>query len=386
MNYLFLCIALVVFAGCDQKQQVRQYKEVVTEAPVNAPFMNGQGGMDTTQDPHAGLDMSSMPVPSADNQPSVAWTVPQGWSEEPAKGLRLATFHDATNPQDIDVSIVPLGGSLAGGLKPNLKRWLGQIKVQVSDEQLESFMQSSTNNIFDFSQLQKGQDPSTKSMMVAILTLPDQTIFIKMAGSIDAINRQKDKFLELVKSVHAKAPEESSTVTQPQDTSSVSDPHAGMDMSSINFPMAGNPSDSQLKWQVPDGWKEQPASGMRIVTFRLSSDLKAIDCYIVTLGGVAGGVEANLSRWMSQIGIKSSSEDIQKVISSSQNVKTQGGMEAKVYDFTVIQNNASPTTKSMIAAIISTQDSTIFVKMTGSVEAINQNRNKFIELVKSLHS
>ena len=368
MNLLFFLISLIIVTGCEQKSQARHYTEVAIETPTAAvPFT----------DPHAGLDISSATM-ATDN--TVAWNAPQGWVEESGKGLRLATFHDTTKPQDVDVSIVPLGGSMAGGLESNLKRWLGQINVQVPDAQLQFFMQSSRDNIFDFSQLQKDQSPSVKSMMVSIISLQDKTVFIKMTGSIEAINRHKKEFMDLVKSVHSKPGLKKESL--PADHPPMGD--TDNSMPAMMLPTANSTMEGKLTWVSPAGWQEQPSSGMRLATFRLASAPQKIDCYIVTLGGMAGGLEANLSRWMGQIGLSASAESLQQLINSSQSLKTQSGQEAKIYDFISIQKNASTSDKSMIAAIISMPEVSIFVKMTGSIEAVSQNRNSFLELVKSL--
>lgn len=382
MNYIFILIFLVLVVGCEQKTRVRHYTEVVVEAPT-ASDMNPHAGMGIGENPHAGLDISSAPMMAAANagtESNLTWNTPEGWVEEPAKGLRLASFHDRANPKDIDVSIVPLGGSLAGGLESNLKRWLGQINVQVSDEQLKSFMQSSKDNVFDFSQLQKGQKPATKSMMVSIISLLDRTVFLKMAGSIEAIGRNKFKFMDLAKTIQAKPGSSQEAM--------VNDPHAGLDMSSMSssmMPTANSIVEGHLSWTLPKGWQEQPASGMRLATFRLASDPQKIDCYVVALGGMAGGLEANLSRWMDQIELQRSAENLQSLMNSSESLKTQDGQEAKIYDFTTIQKDVPTSDKSMIAAVISSAEVTVFIKMTGSVEAVSQNRNNFLELVKSIH-
>ena len=388
MNYLFILFLLIAVVGCEQKSQVRHYTEVAVEAPAaSVSSMDPHAGLDMGQDPHAGLDMPSAPMMATANvdvKSSLTWKVPEGWVEEPAKGLRLASFRDVARAQDIDVSIVPLGGSIAGGLESNLKRWLGQINVQVSQAQLQSFIQSSLDNIFDFSQLQKGQNPATKSMMVTIISLPEMTTFVKMTGDIKAISRNKVKFMDLVKSIHSK-PE--SQGQSSQDETSIKDPHAGLDMStsSTMLPTGNSVMEGHLTLKLPTGWEEQPVGGMRLATFRLASDPQKIDCSIVVLGGMAGGLEANLSRWMGQIGLKRSSESLQSLIHSSKSLKTQDGQEAKIYDFTTIQKDTATSDKSMIAAIISSAEVTIFVKMTGSIEAVSQNRNDFSELVKSLH-
>ena len=257
LNILFfICVSLLA-AGCDQKPQVRQFTEVVIEAP-QAPRqasedphagmdlagaagagqadphagldMAGAGmgqedphaGLDMSgagsagpqmpaimgnRDPHAGLDMSSgapMMAPADESKNRFAWTVPQGWSEEPGQGMRVATFHSDSNPKAVDVSIVALGG-MAGGLEANLKRWLGQIGVSVPDDQLQKFIKSSQDNIFDFTQLQKGSDATSKSMIAAVLLIDQNTtVFVKMAGSIQDVTQEKENFIKLVQSVHAK--------------------------------------------------------------------------------------------------------------------------------------------------------------------------------------
>ena len=247
MNYLFACVFLVAVVGCEQKPQPRQYTEEKIEAPQAAkPPMVAQGadphagldmsgamggedphagldmsgamggqdphaGLDmgnamTGTDPHAGLDMSSaapMMAAAGGHKAKLAWSVPQGWTEEPGKGMRVATFHATNNPQEIDVSIVSLGG-MAGGLESNIKRWMGQIGVQASDEQFQKFIQAAKDNIFDFTWIQKGQPPATKSMVAAILTLGDSTVFVKMTGSIDAVTKHKNELVALAGSVHTK--------------------------------------------------------------------------------------------------------------------------------------------------------------------------------------
>ncbi len=142
---------------------------------------------------------------------------------------------------------------------------------------------------------------------------------------------------------------------------------------------------SNLAWQTPEGWQEVPGNGMRLASFQLLNDQSSIDCSIVSLGGMAGGLEANLRRWMGQIGLEPSKEDFEQLMHSSQSLQTQDGQTAKIYDFTSVQKNTQASAKSIIAAMISMKDTTVFVKMTGSIEAIDQNREKFLDLVKSTH-
>ncbi len=200
---MFPCLLIISFfilTGCEQKPQVRQYTEVIVPAPLAQ-----MPPMAMKADPHAGMDMSVPPemMPTVNSDLKLAWDLPKGWAEKPGKGMRLASFYLVDNPQEIDVSIVSLGG-MAGGLEANLQRWLGQINVQVSDVQMQEFIQASQDNIFDFTQLQKGADSLSKSTIAAMITLGDTTVFVKMTGSIKAVGTYKKDFIALVKSVRAK--------------------------------------------------------------------------------------------------------------------------------------------------------------------------------------
>ena len=65
-------------------------------------------------------------------------------------------------------------------------------------------------------------------------------------------------------------------------------------------------------------------------------------------------------------------------------VKTKDGMGVKVFDFTHLQPQASSTDRSMMAAMIDVNQTTVFVKMTGSIESIKQNKDNFLKLLSSI--
>jgi hypothetical protein len=201
MIYLILLISVTFFSSCDQKPQVRQYTEVVAEFPKAAV------PADMISDPHEGMGESMpdtlMATANVDIQNKLSWKVPEGWVEQPGNSMRLASFHLASDPKEIDVSIVSLGG-MAGGLEANLKRWMGQIQIQVSDETLQAFIKSSEKNIFDLSELQPIDNLAAPSMIAAMIDAGDTTVFVKMTGTIEAVSKHKDAFVVLVESVHSK--------------------------------------------------------------------------------------------------------------------------------------------------------------------------------------
>jgi len=139
-----------------------------------------------------------------------------------------------------------------------------------------------------------------------------------------------------------------------------------------------------LSWDVPQGWKQEAGEGMRLASFHPVSDAKTIDCSIVSLSGAAGGLEANLNRWMGQLGLEVSDDHLKQLILSAQDVQTKGGIEAKVFDFTNLQAQGSPSDKSMIAAMINVDLTTVFIKMTGSMGSVKQYRDDFLKLLRSI--
>ncbi len=194
-----LSICVMFILGCDQKPQERQYTEITISAPQSM-------AMPPVTDPHAGMDMSmapAMPTANHEVQDKITWDVPANWVEQGPSQMRLATLRLKSAPDAFDCSIISLPGG-AGGLVANLKRWMGQVDINVSDEELQRFINASANNIFDFTQLQKGQDLSTKSMIAAMIELDGTTVFVKLTAGISSVNDNKAAFLALVNSVRLK--------------------------------------------------------------------------------------------------------------------------------------------------------------------------------------
>lgn len=211
-NVVFLLIlAFFCAVSCEKIPLIRHYKEVVVEPSL--------------QDPHAGLDISSikplsmeMPQNSPLNeqiQSSVGrvflkWKTPSHWQEEPGSGMRLATFR-ATDKYPIICTIVSLGG-MAGGLEENIKRWMGQINLEVPEKQLTIFINSiptKTNpagisyQLIDLNQLLQKSDGLKDSTLAAILSADGATVFIKMTGTVAAIDNHQSNFIELIESLKA---------------------------------------------------------------------------------------------------------------------------------------------------------------------------------------
>lgn len=185
-------MCLLTFIGCDAKPKVRHYTEITLESK-QVKRLVPQSAMNSSM---------SKQMPTANNviKDKITWKLPQGWVARDGGSMRLVTLNLKDNPDLFDCSIVALPGD-AGGLHANLKRWMGQINLNVTDKDFDHFVMNTSDNIFDFGRLQKNQPQTAMSMITAMLNVGGTTVFVKMNAPQSAIKKHKNAFLELVKSV-----------------------------------------------------------------------------------------------------------------------------------------------------------------------------------------
>ncbi len=118
--------------------------------------------------------------------------------------MRVATFFAGEDSEQVECSLVTLRGE-AGGLAANVKRWMGQLDLDVAAAGgLEAFLsrqEAFTTEggdggvLVDLTEL--GEDAAAPSMLVGVVTRPGQTIFAKMTGSKSGLRAQRPFLLQL---------------------------------------------------------------------------------------------------------------------------------------------------------------------------------------------
>ena len=140
-----------------------------------------------------------------------------------------------------------------------------------------------------------------------------------------------------------------------------------------------------LAWQTPPAWQELPGDGIRLAAFRLEQggdrESTPVETTVVMLGGAAGGVEANVARWLEQLGLRLAGDELAQFLAAGEPVATRGGLRLTVYDFTAL---TAPDGDSMMVAVGPALDQTLFVKMSGNGAAVAAARSDFLRLVGSL--
>jgi hypothetical protein len=185
-----LLALLLAFAGCRRAEVTHYQVKKTAEAQAPAAFAMEGGANAVPDSPTAGLTST------------LQWTLPKGWTETRAAGVRYATLKPAVNGK-VDVSVVVLPGP-AGGELANVNRWRGQIGLGAIDERTLAKARSSIKtkagaiSVYDFV-----SDGDKKSrLLAAILVSEESTWFIKMLGDDNPVATSRSDFLHLLRSLH----------------------------------------------------------------------------------------------------------------------------------------------------------------------------------------
>jgi hypothetical protein len=140
----------------------------------------------------------------------------------------------------------------------------------------------------------------------------------------------------------------------------------------------------ELRWTAPSGWKEEGGSGMRLASFTAVDGAQTGLCTIIKLGGAAGGLDANVRRWIGQLGIQApDAKEMAEFLKRQQEFKSEGGWEGVIVDLTELAAPAAES-GSMLASSLTVGESTVFVKLTGSVALLRKEKESFTQLCRSL--
>jgi hypothetical protein len=134
---------------------------------------------------------------------------------------------------------------------------------------------------------------------------------------------------------------------------------------------------------TPPNWEAQPLSQMRQASFLVKGDNGAVaDISFVSLGSAAGNVLENVNRWLGQLGQPPIDEH--KLGEMAQRLRTSLG-EVIVVDLAGLPDNADPARDGrIIAAMVTTANSTLFFKIRGNADVTEAQKSDFIKWVAAV--
>ena len=368
-----------VAAGCG-KDEIRVY-----QAPQDAQASvasQAKGGSAQNGGSTGSAGSSAAPAETAGSErPAVPWTVPAGWEEKPASGMRVASYAvKRPDGRSADISVVAMGGG-AGGELENVNRWRNQIGLDPVTEAdlagLRSIIPAGNRQVVMYELDGKKtvlDDKYTARTLAAILPAGEMTVFFKITGENALVAEQKPQFLAWIKSVDTggggdSAPEASAAPTSAP--ASTAPPSAG----GASVASAAKGADGLPAWQVPAGWKAAGPKPMRLASFDIPDAGGNGDVSISKLNGDGGGLLANVNRWRGQVGLPAL--DAAALASNSKTLATASGDSA-------IWVELAGTEKTIFGAIVARGDVSWFFKLTVPSAAAGRQREGFEQFVRSL--
>jgi hypothetical protein len=134
---------------------------------------------------------------------------------------------------------------------------------------------------------------------------------------------------------------------------------------------------------TPPNWEPQPLSQMRQASFLVKGDNGATaDISLVSLGPAAGNVLDNVNRWLDQLGQPPITE--QKLGEMAQRLTTSSG-DVTIVDLAGLPKDADPAKNGrIVAAMLTTGTSTLFFKMRGNADLVEEQKADFIKWVAAV--
>ena len=141
-----------------------------------------------------------------------------------------------------------------------------------------------------------------------------------------------------------------------------------------------------LTWTIPEGWSESTTPdpmGMRLLDLRFGPNHEG-ECYISLMPGPAGGLEANVNRWRTQMGQPPYTVEEIANLPKKPFFNRDATFVAFDGDFKGFGAEAAKTGYRMLGLIHSADQATIFVKLTGPKALVEQNAAAFDAFCQSI--
>ncbi|WP_395736791.1 hypothetical protein [Prosthecobacter sp.] len=141
-----------------------------------------------------------------------------------------------------------------------------------------------------------------------------------------------------------------------------------------------------LTWTLPAGWTESTTPdpmGMRVLDLRFGPNQEG-ECYISLMPGPAGGLEANVNRWRTQMGQKPYTAEEIANLPKKPFFNRDAAFVAFDGDFKGFGATEAKSGYSMLGLIHSADQATIFVKLTGPKALVEQNAAAFDAFCQSI--
>ena len=166
--------------------------------------------------PGAGGEAGGMVMPPAQD-PGVDWQTPKGWTEQPASGMRLATYAvpaRGAGGEAARCAVYYFGPGQGGGIDDNIQRWIGEFENPSSPARRTFEVRGMKVSRVEVSGaymahagMSEGGSESPApgwTLLGAIVEGPNGALFFKLTGPTATVSPAAKEFDALVASLRTK--------------------------------------------------------------------------------------------------------------------------------------------------------------------------------------
>lgn len=370
----FGTLALFATAGCN-RDSVKVYKVENNETAISPAPAPAAGTMPSTMP-------NGLPTPDKSTLPTLKYTLPAGWKEKTLTQMRVASFDASEGDKQVDVSVIPLGGS-AGGDASNVNRWRGQVGLpQLDETELQKLAEKvevdgQPADLYDVSGTAPGSGDAERIIGV-ILHREDTSWFFKMTGDAELVEKNKTGFVAFLKSVTFGGLAAPSTM----DLSQLPPSHPaipGMSPSGVATPATD--ANDKPTWTIPTGWQEGPLTQFLIAKYiTVAANGAKAEVNVSALAGDGGGLLANVNRWRQlQLGLEAVDQaGLSKIVSNLE----ANGSQTSLVDFTGTDFKSGKPAR-LIGVVVPGVNQTWFYKLMGDPDVVAAQKDAFLKFVQS---
>lgn len=133
---------------------------------------------------------------TAEAQP-FSWKAPDGWTEGPAKQMRLVSFSVQDDPR-VECYVTLLAGA-AGGLEANVNRWRQQ--MHLAPLAADAIAKLEVVSVLGRDARVVEIDGGAVGIRGLVCELGVQTLFVKMTGPSESLRAERERFLAFCRSL-----------------------------------------------------------------------------------------------------------------------------------------------------------------------------------------
>jgi len=136
-----------------------------------------------------------------------------------------------------------------------------------------------------------------------------------------------------------------------------------------------------LKYQLPEGWQEKPASQMRVASFSAAGPKgQSADVSVIPMPIIGRDLEL-VNMWRSQVHLPETTDP--NAVNQAEPV-TIAGEPGRLFNFVSEQPVAGNGRQRMLIAMVPVGSMSWFFKVTGEDELVTSQKGKFLQFLKSV--